>query len=85
MKHARDDYDHIQDLSGKIPDNEPVFLLRAQDRLAAGTVAHYAALLATHGLQDNHIHAVLRQAAAMAAWPTKKMPDCPIHPNSHPW
>ena len=28
MKHARDDYNRIQDPAGKIPEDEPVFLLR---------------------------------------------------------
>jgi hypothetical protein len=30
MKHARDDYNRIQDPAGLIPEDEPVFLLRAQ-------------------------------------------------------
>jgi len=34
MKHAREDYNRIQDPDEKIPDNEPVFLLRGQDVLA---------------------------------------------------
>lgn len=33
MKHARADYDRIQDPLGKIPKDEPVFLLRASDKL----------------------------------------------------
>jgi hypothetical protein len=31
MKHAQAKYDRIQDLSGRIPNTEPVFLLRGQD------------------------------------------------------
>jgi len=34
MKHARPDYDRIQDPAGLIPKYEPVFLLRGQDKLA---------------------------------------------------
>ncbi len=34
MKHARKDYDRIQDTVGKIPENEPVFLIRGQDLAA---------------------------------------------------
>ena len=36
MIHARDDYNRIQDPAGKIPADEPVFLLRAQDELGIG-------------------------------------------------
>lgn len=31
MIHARSDYDHIQDPSGKIGKDEPVFLIRGKD------------------------------------------------------
>jgi len=31
MKHEREDYSRIQDSGGLIPEDEPVFLLRAQD------------------------------------------------------
>ena len=41
MKHARTDYDRIQDPAGKIPADEPVFLLRAQDQTAADTVEYW--------------------------------------------
>ena len=37
MKHARSDYDRIQDPDGKIPANEPVFLIRGQDVCAYAT------------------------------------------------
>ena len=42
MRHARDDYDRIQDPSGKIPADEPVFLLRGQDVSAPGTLRCWA-------------------------------------------
>jgi hypothetical protein len=32
MKHLRDDYNRIQDPNRKIGDDEPVFLLRGQDK-----------------------------------------------------
>lgn len=40
MKHARPDYDRIQDPAGIIPEDEPVFLLRGQDRYAAPQLRH---------------------------------------------
>jgi len=44
MKHARKDYDRIQDPDGKIPEDEPVFIVRAQDICAGDTVRAWAAL-----------------------------------------
>lgn len=74
MKHARADYNRIQDPAGKIPENEPVFLLRAQDECAAMAVHFYAWLCRQKGAfevasaADDH-------ARAMREWPTKKVPD----------
>lgn len=45
MKHARADYNRIQDPWGKIPDEEPVFLLRAKDKLFCEIVRAYALAL----------------------------------------
>lgn len=42
MIHARDDYNRIQDPAHLIPEDEPVFLLRAKDRYAAEAVLLYA-------------------------------------------
>lgn len=42
MKHARNDYNRIQDPAGKIPDDEPVFLLRGQDVSAPATLRFWA-------------------------------------------
>lgn len=42
MKHARQDYNTVQDSSEKIPENEPVFLLRGQDPLSPKMLKTYA-------------------------------------------
>jgi len=42
MKHARQDYNRIQDSEGLIPEDEPVFLLRGQDTVAPGVVRFWA-------------------------------------------
>ena len=43
MKHARNDYNgRIVDLQNKIPEDEPVFLLRAQDKLAPELLLQWA-------------------------------------------
>ena len=73
MIHARDDYNRIQDPAGKIPADEPVFLLRAQDQLACMAVDYYASLC--EQAQSPDIAAKARQHAdRMAAWPKKKVP-----------
>jgi hypothetical protein len=76
MKHARDDYNRIQDPAGLIPDDEPVFLLRGQDALACMAVRYYAYLCEIH--QAPEIAARARAHAEwMAQWPKKKIPDLP--------
>jgi hypothetical protein len=76
MKHAREDYNRIQDPAGLIPEDEPVFLLRAQDQLACKVVAYYATLC--EKVQAPEIAAKARMHSdLMAAWPKKKIPDLP--------
>ena len=53
MKFTRDDYNkRIIDTAGKIPGDEPVFLLRAQDVHAPSTLRFYAKLLEENGNVD---------------------------------
>lgn len=78
MKHARADYDRIQDPAGKIPEGEPVFLLRGQDQFAARAVRYYARLVADwKGDADPIVQASRAQADLMDAWPKHKTPDMP--------
>jgi len=77
MKHARDDYNRIQDLAGLIPEDEPVFLLRAQDKHAARVLRFYADLV-EYDDGDRGISTLTRdQADRMDAWPKHKTPDLP--------
>jgi len=63
-----------------IPDDEPVFLLRGQDKHAADTVRHWARLVEADGCGLNPIAAVAREHAdKMEAWPKKKQPDLPAN------
>jgi hypothetical protein len=71
MKHARPDYDRIQDPAGKIPLDEPVFLLRAQDSTAAETVRCWASLQPPGILRARAV----AHAEAMDRWQTKKTAD----------
>ena len=78
MKHARKDYDRIQDPENKIAENEPVFLVRAQDPLAAETMRYWAWLhrrrLKDHGKADDGMADLVEGHADSAdAWQPKKM------------
>ena len=92
MKHARPDYDRIQDplpvSEGGIPEDEPVFLLRAQDCIAARVVRIWAILQRAEISSAHHeltgssysaaMHAVIiakTQADIMDKWPYKKIAD----------
>lgn len=78
MKHARDDYNRIQDPAGLIPADEPVFLLRAQDKHAAETLRYYAHLVRqSSDPNEKIIIATEMQAARMQEWPKHKAPDMP--------
>lgn len=79
MKHAREDYNRIQDPEGKIPADEPVVLLRGQDKLAIEALEVYVMLCEQH--QAEEVAAKIREhLKLMKAWPKKKVPDLP--PNS---
>lgn len=75
MKHARPDYQRIQDPQGLIPDDEPVFLIRAQDQVSAQAVRAWANLHRLNGGADNLFTLAMQQADQMEAWPKKKAAD----------
>lgn len=78
MIHARGDYNRIQDPEGKIPIAEPVFLIRAQDKVGADAVRAWAKLNQAAG-GDFHLTAMaFRHATNMDNWPTKKLADMPV-------
>lgn len=75
MLHARPDYNRIQDPAGKIGDDEPVFLLRAQDLAMVETLEAYVTAAARVGAKDNVFKAVNQHIARVKKWqrenPTK--------------
>jgi len=77
MKHSREDYMHIQDPKGLIPEDEPVFLLRAQDVAAPFAVRSWAQRVDQLGGDRKLVNAALEFANEMEAWPVKKIPDYP--------
>lgn len=77
MKHARSDYDRIQDPAGKIHEDEPVFLVRAQDPAAPAAVEAWAAENDRMGGDRVLSDLARQQAARMRLWPVKKVADGP--------
>jgi len=80
MIHARKDYMHIQDKTGHIEKDEPVFLLRAKDMLAPDTVMHWANMLFQQNGDMVAYRAAMKQADLMSEWQSKntsKLPDTP--------
>ena len=89
MIHARTDYNRIQDPAKKIHDDEPVFLLRAQDVTAAACLRHWIrlnkALITSDKKKGVEISTGRRKAIVLAEahaykmeeWPIKKTSDVP--------
>jgi hypothetical protein len=83
VKHARADYAGIQDPTGKIPEDEPVFLIRAQDIAGPTTVLCWANLAEKYGASREIVEAAKLQAARMHEWQSAgkvKVPDLPQPP-----
>lgn len=71
---GRSDYDHMIKMS-RLEPGEPVFVIRARDRVSAATVRAWAALAHRAGSPDALIEQALAQADAMEAWPQKQVAD----------
>lgn len=76
MKHARPDYNRIQDPQGIIPHEEPVFLFRAQDKYGHLLVERYAEWLEADGVDPEMVQTVRDHAARMKAWAVRRRPIC---------
>ncbi len=75
MIHARKDYARIQDPDKKIPVNEPVFLLRGQDQVAAEVVRIWAVLNRSRGGDSQLSRLAETQASLMDNWCKHKPAD----------
>ena len=78
MKHARDDYNRIQDPANLIPKDEPVFIIRGQDRVGPATVRYWASKAEDAGADQSIIEAARWQAKQMESWQLEhgsKIPD----------
>ena len=81
MIHARGDYNsRIQDSSGLIPADEPVFLLRGCDLAAPAAIRAWVAEAGALGADPDMLQAALGHADAMEQWQIvagSKVPDMP--------
>lgn len=80
MKHAREDYNRIQDPENLIPADEPVFLLRGKDICAPEAIEKWCELAAKHGAHEDIINAAQAHADEMRVWQIEhesKVPDLP--------
>lgn len=77
MKHARTDYDRIQDPAGLIPSDEPVFLIRAKDMVSGDAVRAWADLHEKACGDPAMAIAARNHADLMDAWSAKKLADAP--------
>jgi hypothetical protein len=59
----------------KARDDEPIFVLRAQDRLAADAVRHWADRAEQAGSTAAKVAEAREIADAMDRWPARKLPD----------
>jgi len=77
MLHARKSYKDIQDPTGKIPKEEPVFLIRGQDLAGYAAVRGWIELTRMAGGDPAMLNMVKGHAKKMKAWPKKKVADLP--------
>jgi DNA-binding phage protein len=76
LKTDRSDYnDHF--MSDVIPDDEPVFVIRAQDVVSGDAVRAWADLAEKAGASEKMVAMARNHARLMDQWPKKKVPDLP--------
>jgi hypothetical protein len=79
MKHARNDYERIQDPAGLIPVDEPVFLIRAKGEVGPLTVDKWADYAEQAGADHEIISHARNHAQLMRKWQREhgaKFPTC---------
>lgn len=88
MRHLRSDYDAVQPWPVQRPhietnfeEDEPVFILRPRDSVAADTVRHWAELAQEAGAEEHLVDAAMEWADEMETWAAThggaKVPDTP--------
>ena len=59
----------------KAADDEPLFILRAQDELAPAVVRHWAMLARASKVAHEKVKEADHLAGEMEQWPKRKLPD----------
>ena len=59
----------------KAGEDEPIFVLRAQDALASRVVRYWASLARDHNCPGEKVDEALNLADDIDRWPDKKIPD----------
>jgi hypothetical protein len=82
MRHARADYNRIQDPAGIIPADMRVFLILEKDLAAVPTIRAYAVFAERLGASAEFVDSARRWAADIEAWQQEnpdlvKVPDAP--------
>lgn len=62
-------------INEKVPHDEPVFILRAQDNHAADLVEKWAHFARVSGAPEDKVREALQIAQEMRDWPVHKFPD----------
>jgi hypothetical protein len=76
MLHALKKYnDRVQDSANIIPEDEPVFLLRAQDKVAAETLMFWIQEQERAGGDENMVRLAREHYKKFMEWPKKKLAD----------
>lgn len=87
MKHSRKDYDTFIDLSGRIGEDEPVFVLRAKDGQAYEAIDAYYDACKTAGADSNFTEQIEKSKSMFLEWQkdnagkVKRVPDSPSNDN----
>ena len=68
-------YGRITTSIKEIPEDEPIFLLRAQDPFASDAIEYYARLRLDAGADEEVVIAIEEVAETMRSWSFKKNPD----------
>lgn len=66
---------HTDTCLQKAADDEPIFVLRAQDRLAPAVVRMWCEMAELMGVAPEKTREARNLAIRMEAWPTRKYPD----------
>lgn len=59
----------------RVEDEEPIFILRAQDILAPRIIEHWVMLATNIGVNPEKCKEALALAEQMRKWPKRKLPD----------